>query len=360
MCLRLQGRVQWCVCEGQVQGRVQWWVCEAGGTTWLLQFTQTRRVYKSHTVSTLSAHTVLRTLLALLTPLAGTTTAHLCPHTAGFFVAQALTGAPELPLASMQAATSALAQQLASKTLGLPAAAATALGHIGLRGLLHLLVVDNAGAAAAAGSAGDASAAAGAEPAALDKTTSNGTAAAAPAPARTSSSGAAASAAAPAAGASAAELAAAAAADVEAAVGGALGRLLGSLAGLLYDKDLKAAARAAQALGHISFGLLPPQQDAAAATVLAQGSVAAGAASTAGNGASEAARRALARRLLALSGSKSEEVQFALGEALAFGFGGVPISADTVLCTDFLSLADCFAIFRSEPEGAEAMQVGGG
>jgi hypothetical protein len=53
-------------------------------------------------------------------------------------------------------------------------------------------------------------------------------------------------------------------------------------------------------------------------------------------------------------------VQFALGEALAFGFGGVPVGPETILGADFSSLSDSFAIFSGEVEAGEAqgMQVG--
>lgn len=48
---------------------------------------------------------------------------------------------------------------------------------------------------------------------------------------------------------------------------------------------------------------------------------------------------ALVEGLLALSTNKTEEVQFAVGDALAFAFGGVSISADEVLRSNFESLA---------------------
>ncbi len=116
------------------------------------------------------------------------------------------------------------------------------------------------------------------------------------------------------------------------------------------------ATKAAQALGHICFGLLPEQQAAASAATGPEQ-----AADAAVEGRLAAARQALVKRLLALSCHKAEEVQFALGEALAFGFGGVPVRPETVLGGDFSSLADSFAIFRGEAEAgeAQAMQVRG-
>jgi hypothetical protein len=117
------------------------------------------------------------------------------------------------------------------------------------------------------------------------------------------------------------------------------------------------ATKAAQALGHICFGLLPERQAAAA-----EAAAAAGGAGQA-QGAPErlaAARQALVKRLLALSSHKAEEVQFALGEAVAFGFGGVPIGPETILGADFSSLSDSFAIFKAEVDGGEQPMLVGG
>ncbi|GAB4815511.1 hypothetical protein N2152v2_002557 [Parachlorella kessleri] len=97
-----------------------------------------------------------------------------------------------------------------------------------------------------------------------------------------------------------------------------------SVAALLEDKESKVVKRAAQALGYICRG-----HPAAPAVLLPA-----------------------VDALLALKASKSEEVLFAAGEALCFAFGGVPVAATDILCTNFYSLADWMKQQEQAPQAA--------
>lgn len=57
-------------------------------------------------------------------------------------------------------------------------------------------------------------------------------------------------------------------------------------------------------------------------------------------------------------------VHFTVGEALSYAFGAVPVTSDCILRTNFLSLADEFAILRGGDQApvataGEAMDVAG-
>ncbi|KAK9850611.1 hypothetical protein WJX84_005115 [Apatococcus fuscideae] len=65
--------------------------------------------------------------------------------------------------------------------------------------------------------------------------------------------------------------------------------------------------------------------------------------------------------LLSISSNKTESVLFAVGEALCFIFGGVPVTADVILHTPFESLAQAAAASeeagQDEPEDGEAQPM---
>eukprot|EP00873_Tetraselmis_striata_P043262 jgi/Tetstr1/463526/TSEL_008405.t1 len=96
------------------------------------------------------------------------------------------------------------------------------------------------------------------------------------------------------------------------------------LAELVKDRDMKVVMQAARATGHLCAGseeaaLLEPAAEA----------------------------------LLALATNKTEEVQFAVGDALAFAFGGVCVGADEVLRSGFESLAVSNRFFSAGGDGGD-------
>ncbi|GMH36012.1 hypothetical protein BSKO_03880 [Bryopsis sp. KO-2023] len=64
----------------------------------------------------------------------------------------------------------------------------------------------------------------------------------------------------------------------------------------------------------------------------------------------------LVEGLLALRTSKSEEVQFAVGEAVSFAFGGVPVTTDTILRCNFTSLEHSIGTL-DEPEAMQDVEM---
>lgn len=97
-----------------------------------------------------------------------------------------------------------------------------------------------------------------------------------------------------------------------------MGAMVTKLLALTEDRDVKVVVRAVTAAGHVCHGSDEPRLSSK-----------------------------VLDRLLAMGTNKSEEVQFAAGEALSFVFGGVPVTADTMLRTDYTSLSTCFNILKA-------------
>ncbi|KAG1660153.1 hypothetical protein FOA52_007810 [Chlamydomonas sp. UWO 241] len=240
-----------------------------------------------------------------------------CILAAGYVLAQCLSGAapgpglPRLPDAASSAAAAALARCVASPPGGvsaLAAAAAVALGLASLRGPLPLAPSAAPVAAPAATMEVDAPPAEGGPAAAVDAAAPAVAAAAAPA---------------------AAAVAAPAAAVVAAAPAeGSLAAVLVRVAELTGDREVKVAVRAVTAAGQLMAGYT-------------------------GN---PAVTKPLLECLVKLAFSKSEEIQFAVGDALAYAFGGVPVSADELLLTNFGGLAEHFSLLSLQQGDAAPAQ----
>jgi proteasome component ECM29 len=103
------------------------------------------------------------------------------------------------------------------------------------------------------------------------------------------------------------------------------------LVGLLSDKDMKTVQAAALALGHLCHGDRSPALAAAAL-----------------------------KGLFALLGTKHEDTLFAVGEALAFVWGGVPVTAEQLLKSDFVSLVASSNFLLGDTEAGEAVMAEAG
>lgn len=70
-------------------------------------------------------------------------------------------------------------------------------------------------------------------------------------------------------------------------------------------------------------------------------------------------REKLLEGLIKLASSKTEDVQFAVGEALVFAYGGLPLTFEAVLHSHFLTLADCPQLAeKADATGARALEPG--
>ncbi|KAK9795879.1 hypothetical protein WJX73_005986 [Symbiochloris irregularis] len=114
------------------------------------------------------------------------------------------------------------------------------------------------------------------------------------------------------------------------------------LATALKQKDAALASAAATALGHIGLrrplpfpaGLLKHNDpQVASSAAMALGHIAQG-------DSSSSTLHIIVPALLGAAGTKAQGLMFAVGEAVSLAFGGVPVDADTILCTNFTSLAD--------------------
>ncbi|MEW5319235.1 MAG: hypothetical protein WDW38_010400 [Sanguina aurantia] len=296
-------------------------------------------------------------LLALGYVLAQLRLSHPAPEQTGVF-------------AALRSAAAALAEAMHSSNAVLAAAAAAALGLVALRGPLQPLLLDPSNPpSAAAAVASEPTQQPRASVSAVQQAVlpdSNGstsgdmavdtqpvgttgpvgsasapvvTAAVQSISAATTAAAAAAAAATPAvapAGAAAVLVPAAAPATAAAVVGvkeprGSLGGVVSRLVELMGDKDVKVAGRAVIAAGHMARGM--PCKEVLT-PILAS--------------------------LYKLCFNKAEDIQFAVGEALSYAFGAVPITAHCILRTNFLSLADEFAILRGGEQApvAAASSVG--
>lgn len=196
---------------------------------------------------------------------------------AGYIVAQCVTGVPDVSN-RVGDVTERLGKALLLPTAGLAAAAAEAVGHIGLRGPLPL-PDDPPKAAEAAKDAPKTEKA--------EKDT----------------------------------------ADVAVTRGVVVKRLVG----LLSDKDMKTVQASVLALGHLCHG----DRGAALAETVLKG-------------------------LFTLLGSKHEDTLFAVGEALAFIWGGVPVTVDQILKTDFVSLVASSNFLAGDTEAGEVAMTEAG
>ncbi|KAL3683346.1 hypothetical protein R1sor_001368 [Riccia sorocarpa] len=97
-----------------------------------------------------------------------------------------------------------------------------------------------------------------------------------------------------------------------------------NLSGLLACKEVKVAQKAVIALGHLCFGDSNPD--------LLNASLSA---------------------LFTLTKSKAEDVLFSVGEALSFIWGGVPVSADKILKTNFVSLSSSTNFLNEDSPGKD-------
>ncbi|KAG2487332.1 hypothetical protein HYH03_014048 [Edaphochlamys debaryana] len=117
---------------------------------------------------------------------------------------------------------------------------------------------------------------------------------------------------------------------------------------LVSDKDAKVASRAAAAAGFLAGGWAGSWDPAAAVgSAATKGPTANGGFAMVGGYSGR-----LLEGLFATASNKSEDVQFAVGEALAWAFGGVPLPPSALLRANFTSLADSLTA-RGEAE-AEA------
>jgi len=219
----------------------------------------------------------------------------------GYVLAQAMSGSPSIAQEALTAAAEALHAALADSDATLAAAAAAALGHAALRGQLPL-------------PEGQLPASSPANPDAFALGTATASVIAVVPPATAPTTRAAPLADTP------------VAMDTDAAPTPATrSSVLQRVVGLTGNRDNKVVLRAVATLGHLA----SHQTDAATLQAASDG-------------------------LLALSSNKNEEVQFAVGEALCFVFGGVPVTADTILHSGYRGLA---AHLTATGEAANASAV---
>ncbi|KXZ47234.1 hypothetical protein GPECTOR_37g240 [Gonium pectorale] len=119
---------------------------------------------------------------------------------------------------------------------------------------------------------------------------------------------------------------------------------------LLSDKDPKVASRAAAAAGFLAGGWGGAWEWPSPAPSLAEVQAGEAAAAAAVTATASSAGGRLLSGLLATANNKSEDVQFAVGEALAWAFGGLPLSAAAALGSNFSGLAEHVAAAERERE----------
>ena len=123
---------------------------------------------------------------------------------------------------------------------------------------------------------------------------------------------------------------------------GILSLLIARLSELMFDhRDLKVAVRAISAAGYLMAGARSIDP-----SVADQNS----------NG--KAITDKLLETLFKLSTNKAEELQFAAGEAIAFAFGCIPLTADQILLSNFDGLADEFRLLS--PSSPQSQATSGG
>lgn len=226
----------------------------------------------------------------------------------GYVLAQSLTGQPLVSSSCLETAAVTLHQVLMSSNTLMAATAAQALGLASLRGPLPLphWSADPSG------------------PAAMDTDPAPAAPPACDAEAPVSASDAPAAAATP-----SAEGTTVAAKTPETASPGAP-QVIQRLAELIGDKDVKVVVRAVAAAGFL-MASHPSRTDITPV---------------------------LLEVLFKLSTSKAEEVQFAVGEAISFAFGEVPVSMDRILLSNFSGLAEEFSVLSTsalQPTAAAAL-----
>ncbi|KAL3147888.1 hypothetical protein ABBQ32_002606 [Trebouxia sp. C0010 RCD-2024] len=212
----------------------------------------------------------------------------------GYVLAQSMTGQPAISREAQQQATTALSDALTHSQHALAATAAAALGHAGLRGALPLPQPTPASSSPPheKDSSMDVVPPSAKRPRSPDGGTTT-----------TQSGGASA-------GNGAVEVVDSSEAATSDAASASDTSVMPKIVALMKDKDVKVVQKAATAAGHICAGhAVKGNLDPAL------------------------------EGLFALGFNKNEDVLFTVGEALCFAFGGVPVSADIVLRSSFLSIA---------------------
>jgi proteasome component ECM29 len=117
-----------------------------------------------------------------------------------------------------------------------------------------------------------------------------------------------------------------------------LSRLLAKLSDLMLDhRDPKSAVRAITASGYLLSGARSSSSHHSEGQIITS---------------------KLLEAIFKLASNKAEEIQFAAGEAIAFAFGCIPLTADQILLSNFDGLANEFRLLS--PSAPEAVKDAGG
>ncbi|CAM6125657.1 unnamed protein product [Calypogeia fissa] len=209
----------------------------------------------------------------------------------GFVLAQCLMGTPEVPRPLMESTISVLISKITSGNDFLAGSAAEALGHAGLRGPLPIALGDFSSTPSPAVPSGSSSSELGGKPMDTSSVEAVTSATVSTGPDETlnpsKQSG-----------------------EKMKSEEVSLALAVKNISGLLACKEVKMVQKAVISLGQLCYG--SPKSELLNSSLSA---------------------------LFTLSKSKAEDVLFSIGEALSFIWGGVPISADKILKTDYVSLS---------------------